>query len=100
MIKPLLTNLESPWDQKVCMTCLKRFVIKSKLNQHIKRFHRPQGQAPVEEFDVLRQSGELSHDNGVQSNSQTKFENADDRIDVASQTDFDNDDQSMIVNVD
>ena len=42
----------------------------------------------------------MSPDDGVQSTSQTKFENADGRVDVASQTDFDNDDRSMIVNVD
>ena len=37
----------------------------------------------------------MSHDDGVHSTSQTKFENADGRVDVASQTDFNDDDQSI-----
>ena len=47
----------------------------------------------------LNISGGLYGDDGGQSTSQTKFESADNKVDVATQTDFDDVDRSMIVNV-
>ena len=61
--------------KKVCMTCFKVFANKSNLNRHTKTFHSSHVQLPVDEFDDPIQSGGLYGDDGVQSTSQTKFEN-------------------------
>ena len=78
------------------MTCFKELANKSNLNRHTETFHRSHVQPPVDEFDDPTQSGVLYGDDHVQSTSQTKFENADNKVDVATQTDFDDDDRSMI----
>ena len=49
----------------------------------------------IDEFDDPKQSG----GNTVQSTPQINFENADNQLDVSSQTDVDDDDRSMEVNV-
>ena len=77
------------------MTCFNAFANKSNLNRHTKTFHRPL----VDEFVDTRQSGGKYGGNGVQSTSQTKLENAVGQVDVTSQTDFEDDNQSAIVNV-
>ena len=67
---------------KVCVPCFQVFANKSNLKRHNKTFHRPHVQPPVD--NDPRQSGEM---NGV-GTSQTKFENGNNQVDVASQTDF------------
>ena len=72
------------------MLYFKVFGNKGNLNRHNKISHKPHVQPPVEEDP--RQSGGMN-DVGT---SQTKFENANSQVDVASQTYFDV--QSMIDN--
>ena len=67
--------------------CFKEFANKSNLNRHTETFHRSYVQPPVDEFDDPTQSGELYGDDNVQSTSQTKFENADNQVGIASQDD-------------
>ena len=69
------------------MTCFKEFANKSNLNRHTETFHRSHVLPPVDEFDDPTQSGELYSDDAVHSISQTKFENADNKVDDASQDD-------------
>ena len=67
---------------KLCTHCNKWFSCKSSLNRHTKTFHRPHVQPPVD--DDHGQSGGM---NGV-GPSQTKYENANNQVYVASQTNF------------
>ena len=95
--------------KNVCTLCLKEFAYKSNLTRHVKNIHRDRGergvrgealsvgslrQGEMDEFDNPRQSGAMYGDDDVQSTSQTTFENADNQVDVASQTDFDDQRQS------
>ena len=73
--------------KNVCVTCFKEFANKSNLNRHTETFHSSHVQPPVDDFDDPTQSGELYSDDAVQSTSQTKFENADNKVDDASQDD-------------
>ena len=66
----------------VCVSCFQVFANKSNLNRHNKKFHRPHVETPVD--NDPRQSCEM---NGV-GTSQAKFENGNNQVDVASQTDF------------
>ena len=70
---------------KLCAHCNKRSSRKSSLNRHTKTVRNHYVQSPVD--DGLRQSGGVHGDEDVQSTSQTKFENVDNQVDVASQDD-------------
>ena len=74
------------------MDCSKWFSCRSGLNRHNKKIHTLDIQTNVD--NNLRLSGEMY---GV-GTSQSKFENADNKVDVNSQTDFDDDDRSKVVN--
>ena len=92
-------STRSTMVKNVCTVCLKEFAYKSNLTRHVKNIHGDRSkkdirgealsidfprQGEMDEFDDLRQSGGLYGDDGVQSTSQTKFENADNQVDVTS----------------
>ena len=75
-----------------CTDCSRSFFCKIRFNRHNKKFHTTHIQTLVD--NNLRLSGGMY---GVVT-SQSKFENADNKVDVTSQTDFDDDNLSTVTN--
>ena len=78
---------------KLCVRCNKWFSCKSSLNRSDRKVHGTHVRLPVNKIDNPEQSDGKYGGDDVQSTSQTKFENADNQVDVT-----DDDDRSMIVN--
>ena len=76
---------------RLCTDCSKCFFCKISFNRHNKTFHRPHVQPAVDDDLRLRSA------NGA-GTSQSNFENADNKVDVTSQTDFDDDNLSTVAN--